>query len=604
MNVNIIALLNADISLQEEEQTTQLSLVGASKYEMQIWVASLSMLRVGETAKQLYITLQELLVLDIAESLRFELIEVLRPAIYTIIESLSKHYINQNILLDQRSERIAGLAQQLRVYTAMIYRHIALHTTEQLQGQTFGLFAQTKKKSMQTLMAQSIHRGLTELFRLFADTKILYLSTYKGQWTRLHELYHLAYQSGLATFSFRDENLIYGQTLTIEEVYLSSVLISACHTNKLRQAEIKKICQLCEVWVSLMRISNQPTEHAFFLVDTSIDASPMYISRLKETSHNMYYIDVHRLHQHFENLVMPDAKALNPAEQKLLSPSLRQHLLHCLRAPAGRTSERYAHAGTIEIALGLIGSHFQISDQQPFEEVIQSKQLGGEPMTGQIRASSADLDVAYTAQDEQVRIEATQEYLNTYECEIINMSIGGYCIRWTGAAPTVLRSGEVIAVRERGSSHWSVGLIRWVQQQLSSGAEFGVEILSPRGKACGVRALHQQQFTCHYMRAILLPEMKELNRATSLIAPTQAMISGQKILIRLGKDEVRAQLTRELMVTQSFSQFEFVIIQAERIHQMSEQTQAAMQEYLATEDEEMLDLAMANDDMEDVWRSL
>jgi len=37
---------------------------------------------------------------------------------------------------------------------------------------------------------------------------------------------------------------------------------------------------------------------------------------------------------------------------------------------------------------------------------------------------------------------------------------------------------------------------------------------------------------------------------------------------------------------------------------MSEQTQAAMQEYLATEDEEMLDLAMANDDMEDVWRSL
>jgi len=145
MNLNIIKLLNAELP---PEEVTHLSLVGATKSEMQTWVASLSMLNVGETAKQLYITLQELLAVeDIPDPVRYELMEVLRPAIYTIIESLSKHYINQNVLLDQRAERIAGLAQQLRVYSAMVYRGIALRTAENYQAQNFGTLCDKAKRS-------------------------------------------------------------------------------------------------------------------------------------------------------------------------------------------------------------------------------------------------------------------------------------------------------------------------------------------------------------------------------------------------------------------------------------------------------------------------
>ena len=57
MNLNIIKLLNADLPTNSLKK---LSLVGESKSEMQTWVASLSMLNVGETAKQLFTTLQEL----------------------------------------------------------------------------------------------------------------------------------------------------------------------------------------------------------------------------------------------------------------------------------------------------------------------------------------------------------------------------------------------------------------------------------------------------------------------------------------------------------------------------------------------------------------
>ena len=77
---------------------------------------------------------------------------------------------------------------------------------------------------------------------------------------------------------------------------------------------------------------------------------------------------------------------------------------------------------------------------------------------------------------------------------------------------------------------------------------------------CRGRVLRKDGEATEYMRALLLPEMKNLNRPATIITPILAFKVGYRILIRLGREEVKAQLTRELMVTQSFSQFEFVIL--------------------------------------------
>lgn len=603
MNLNIIKLLNADLPTNSLKK---LSLVGESKSEMQTWVASLSMLNVGETAKQLYTTLQELLILDVPDATRFELIEALRPAVYTIIESLSKHYINQNILLDERAERIAGLAQKLRVYAAMIYRTIAVRTSEDLQNQTFGLFAAGKKKVLLNLAAQAIHRGLTEFFRLSTESKTLYLPVYKGMWLRLHELFQKAQKLELSKFALRDENQAYGKILTIEQAYLRSIFMSACNTNKLRQTEIKKISQLSEVWVSLVRMSPTPSGRDLFLVDTSIDAPPMYISQLKQINSSMYYIDVQELLSHFENLGSDHAKLLHPSEETLLSGSLRLHLLQTLRAPAERSTERHPHNGVINLSLGLIGAHYQLADRQSFEEVIQIQEVITNPEIPIIQPGSAhNIDLNYSIQEGKVRQNATREYLEAYQCQIINISLGGYCIRWVGTTPNVLRSGELIAIRENDDAEWSIGLIRWVQQQLNSGAEFGIEILSQRGKACGARVIRQDGYSSDYMRTILLPEMKELNRTASIIAPILAFKSGHKISIRLGNEEVRAQLMREIVVTQSFSQFEFVLTQPEKLNPNSELSKHTQRQEVPVEASVSLAAkSKPRDELDEIWDTL
>jgi hypothetical protein len=295
----------------------------------------------------------------------------------------------------------------------------------------------------------------------------------------------------------------------------------------------------------------------------------MYITKYSEVSNEAYYIDVRDLLQHFENLTGSKPNLLNKAESSLLSGSLKYHLILTFTAPLERSYARHPYQGTIDLALGLIGTHYQLADQQTFEEVIDREHLNKAQFEDfaqnphQFLVSHTELgdaDLHYTPQDAQIKQEATKEHLDTHQCAIVNISPGGYGVRWSGKTPSVLRTGELVSVREPSDKSWHIGLIRWVKQKPNEGAEFGVEILSPRGKSCGARVLRKDAEQTEYLRALLLPEIKNLNRPATIITPTLAFKVGYRVIIRVGRDEVKAQLTREIMATQSFSQFEFIIL--------------------------------------------
>lgn len=562
MNQSVVDLLNSDLPAR---QRSQLSLVGSNRADMQAWLSNLSMLNVGETARQLFTTLRELNDLDIDDTLRMELSEVLRPALHTINTSLSKHYINQNILLDERSERIAELGQQLRAYLANINRIVALRLSDQLRTQNFGLFGAGKKRAQLQTIGNAIHRGITEVTGLLYETQLLYLPTFKGLWNRLHELFELAAALDLRQHSLADPNQVYDRVLTIDQAYLRAIFLSAANTNKLRQTEIKKLFQFSELWVQLIELRDTSSGHDLFLIDPSHDSPPMYITKYSELGPKTYYVDVRQLLAHFEDLTSAAPHLLNPAEGSLLSGSLKYHLILTFTAPLERSYARHAYSGVIDLSLGLIGTHYQLAEQRPFEEVIEIQHMitsSDIPLAGASLglSGSGDYDISYTPQDEQIKSEATREHLDTYRCQIVNISPGGYCVRWSGKTPNVLRTGELVAVREPSDKAWHIGLIRWVKQNPTEGAEFGIEILSPRGKPCGARVLRKDGASSEYMRTLLLPEMKNLNRPATIITPILAFKTGYRISIRLGREEVKAQLTREMMVTQSFSQFEFVIL--------------------------------------------
>ena len=64
------------------------------------------------------------------------------------------------------------------------------------------------------------------------------------------------------------------------------------------------------------------------------------------------------------------------------------------------------------------------------------------------------------------------------------------------------------------------------------------------------------------MRTFLLPEVKSMGRPATLITPNVSFRTGYNVMLRQGQEEHKAQLTTEILTTQSFSQFTFIWLQA------------------------------------------
>ncbi len=61
---------------------------------------------------------------------------------------------------------------------------------------------------------------------------------------------------------------------------------------------------------------------------------------------------------------------------------------------------------------------------------------------------------------------------------VLDISVNGYRIKWTGVTPENLKTGEFILVQENTQSQWRGGVIRWIKQSTEKSLEIGLEILA------------------------------------------------------------------------------------------------------------------------------
>ena len=137
----------ADIFQTTAELTIeQLSFCPTNAKALQEWVAGISILQLGNSSKSLFSALLEISELKCAETLRFDLIQVLHPTLENVLASLEKHFVNQGLITTDRNDQIIELAMLLRSYFAKIYIDIAKRCNHQLNHQKFSLFSLGKRK--------------------------------------------------------------------------------------------------------------------------------------------------------------------------------------------------------------------------------------------------------------------------------------------------------------------------------------------------------------------------------------------------------------------------------------------------------------------------
>ena len=576
---------SAKIQLRIPEQDLrQLTFDGATAKKLADWIEALPKVNVGETSRQLYAAIQEVNRLQTDSETRFSLLEELRPSIHYVCKALGKHFLNQSIILPEKEGKIANLAQALQNHLAVGYKIVIIESL------------QVRSAESHSLRTKAIHRALSELSGNLLRCYQLYYPTPKGLWLELHQLYLLARHN--ETLNTRISDQIHKSELSILECYTRAMMLCTSRPNQLRQKEIALIYKKFGEWSKHCKLVPASGKSQPFLVDLNQDSGPVYSQWSKEqmsanAGDNKFYVIMSELalklsktvqNPHIDVMEDPDILDI-----KGLAPNVTRHLVQSWSASSQRAFARTATDGVIGIAFGLGAVHHYISGGQDFNDMLTARpddenenpflkrkkssrsaefkeemRGGGDVWSLQTVATDIQIDydapLSTSAGATDTSDPRIQTLFPAYQAQLVDTSPGGYCVQWNAAAPAQLKTGEVVAVREAKQKIWSIAAVRWIKKMSSSSARLGLELLAPHAEACGAKVIHKSGESTEYMRTIRLPELKAIGQPSTLIMPQLTFKTGYKIMVNIRGKDLRAQLSKEVSSTASFSQFEYKLV--------------------------------------------
>ena len=142
--------------------------------------------------------------------------------------------------------------------------------------------------------------------------------------------------------------------------------------------------------------------------------------------------------------------------------------------------------------------------------------------------------------------------------EVVNISAGGYCLRWNSDDTSKAQIGELISLQEFGSNNkfeWRIGVIRWMQFTQENGLEIGVQVISPKVITATAQRLNRPNETP--FECLMLPGIKALKQASSMILPSHAFKTNDKLKVKILENKVDIILGEIKEHTGSFTQFTY-----------------------------------------------
>ena len=215
----------------------------------------------------------------------------------------------------------------------------------------------------------------------------------------------------------------------------------------------------------------------------------------------------------------------------------------------------------MHICFGLLTAHFYLSKAKNFAETLQLEHGYGLQSESRF-LSSWDKKESSDNQESSIQ-RLSRESKAVYQADILDISVNGYRIKWTTEAPKNLRTGEYILVKETSHGHWRGGVIRWLKQSSEKSLELGLEVLAQDIFPCAVRIQSDRHVSNYHPALILKNENLDETKTTIILPGSQIFREQQAIHLRLGKEEVKVYLLTAQLITQSFVQFDFELLNEE-----------------------------------------
>lgn len=529
---------------------------------LQEWVSDLSILQLGSSSKELFNALLEVSELKCSETLRFDLIQTLHPTLDNVLGSLEKHFFNQSPITTDRNDQIIELAMLLRSYFAKIYIDISKRCNTQLSLQKFSIFAFNQKKSLQTARIVASYYALQQLSLLIYQQHLLYSSPLFGQWLVAHQILDSAIKHHYFQTNINQILDTQHPLQTISQAYSQLILLDIFNTHQMRPSEMQGLYLCSFDWAKLVHVLPKETTLSRYIVDTNKDHPPVFNVEQSSLYKPTIYLSTQDLLDHLSETQTNKSGYLSRNEKLFLTPALYFHIHNLLTTSTERRHERYEYSAQLQICFSLAVAHFYLSKGKNFQETLNLEnnyQLHNESSF----LSSMNSNISPEIQTAKA---LDRDAKQIYSVEVLDISINGYRIKWTGITPANLKTGEFILVQENPNSSWRGGVIRWIKQSSEKSLELGLEALAQDLFPCAVM-IRTERNVNNYQPALLVQTAQLDYTSTSLIiSGSQMFREKQTIHLRLGQEEIKIYLTTAQLITQSFIRFDFELLNDRQEH--------------------------------------
>jgi len=574
----------------------------------------------GELTKQTFLILRDLNRQTMPNKQRLENLEMIRVLAREIFINLKKYFINRTLPLPEKSQKIVNLNQSILQELVYGYEIIAYEAANKID-----------EKIDDKTLSIAICRAINYLSEMLLRSSEVYEPCNRNLWLDVHQLYAFAESKELTKITVTDKEKK-PEKLTIEGSYKQILLFSLARPIALRQRDSERVFKQLFEWSEYSSILREAAENMIdnvFCMRIHEDSAPAYLSE-EDLGEGIIIraLDASKLVTHVKQLAEEQSKQ----KQKIaIGDDIPLETLNALAASWGVSAKRrFSRAdrnGHINVAIGLSNAAKAVRDSFKAEKAFDTK-------SGFVRTSAStkqdpgftlesisqpEEDSGYMTHTEVGATEnnswdmvakgrtLTDTYANeqktTFEdnlkkhqkkvdshWEIVNISAGGYCLRWNSDDTSKAQIGEIIALQEfdsKGNFEWRVGVIRWMQFTQEHGLEIGVQVISPKvvtATAQRVNRPNEIPFEC-----LMLPGLKALKQASSTILPAHAFKTNDKLIVQILENKINITLGETKEHTGSFTQFTYKNTEVDkRIKKQAKKEEATKNK----------------DDFDEIWSSL
>lgn len=567
------------------------------------WVTTLPMANSGESARRIYTALREMNRLAISDSDRFKALEAFRQPVAHLTRVMKKHFVNQNLPLSPKSQKVAELAIQLQSEMALGYMCV-IHDR---LNKTFAL-PETHR------LTTCVHRAIRYLSNILLFSYQIYIQHPEHVWLQIHRLYLYSEGAGLHNTMINDLNDRDAVTSsTIPSLYKQALLLALAGPYRLRQRIIDFVYNALELWAPKCRIyklgevPDTAGDESIFTINLNSDSAPGYFREESQFTNPVYsrLVDTGSLIN-----ILRAAIHAPETNDHLIPADILRSLLASWSGQSHRNFTRSPNTNNLTITLGLSATHHYIDEilrpmlsnpagncpaaTEPLHSsastiVLQNQVELDDPArytstpvfdisriddhTPDIwdpdytyRATNRATNPIYSSRPSEIEAKSRrkQSLYAPLACKAVNESAGGYCLlgflEYSKDAPKV-QVGELVGIIDRvdmANTSLSLGIVRRIKNW-KKGLELGIQKLAPCVDAIATAVIGPQGEYSKYHRSLALPEMSGLNQPATIITHTRNKV-GDKLVANVNGVLTKIVLTTQLEDSGVFTQFEYRVI--------------------------------------------